>query len=91
MNPKDKKIMWNIVLAIGIVAIVSGILLITNEVGSAKKFCSSIDGKYSLKVFPLPVEYYCNNQTIIQFTDGWGFQGNITEWKDFKLNISSLP
>ena len=73
MNKEQYKTILTVAIMVGIFLILIAGYLVYQEISSAKKFCKSIDGNYTLKAFPLPVEHLCNNETFFKYTDGWGF------------------
>ncbi len=73
-------------MLIGLISIFLAGGLAYYEFRGAERFCSDIDGKYNLEVFPLPSTHYCNKQPITQYNDGWDFERVILG----KVNIS-LP
>lgn len=44
------------------------------EFKGAERYCTSINGDYSLDFFPIPPIHYCNHKILVQYLDGWDFE-----------------
>ena len=77
MKSTTKDRIWNWVMLIGFLLVLVAFVMAYEEVHGAKKFCKSIDGIYSLKVYPLPVIHSCSNESLFKYSNGWDFNRTI--------------
>ena len=68
---------YPILITVGLILIIIAGVIAASEFLGGKRFCSSVNGEYSLKVFPLPIVHYCNGEGIFQYSDGWDFNREI--------------
>lgn len=61
-------------MAIGIFLIFVSGALAFSEFHTAKQFCESVDGNYSIKFFPLPYHHLCNDKELIKYDNEWDFK-----------------
>lgn len=66
-------------LIVGLVMIFVAVGLALPEFLGAKKYCNSINGDYSLELFPKP-RHLCNSEELFHYyNEGWGFDKEIVE------------
>ena len=71
----DSKDISKILFILGSIAVIIGLILITTEILEGKKNCNSLNGTYSLKIYP--TQHLCNNQNFSKYsTGGWDFDSN---------------
>ena len=68
------KSFWNWIIVMGSILILTMLFVAYNEISGGKEYCQSIEGKYQLHVFPLPIVHSCNGKPIIAYTNGWRFE-----------------
>jgi len=68
----DKAII-NFLMVVGLIFILMSGSMIYFELRGAKRFCNSINGNYKFKFSLHPSHHYCNDNILIQYTDGWDF------------------
>ena len=73
--------LWNLVILIAIGIIIFNLIIISNEIYSAKESCLEMDGEYSLSLFKM--NHYCNDKPFYKYHGGNWFY-------DMTLNTSSL-
>jgi hypothetical protein len=66
-----------------IVFIIIGMILLYQEVSSAKKFCDSANGSYKLDWG----NYSCDGKPIAKYIDGWDYERDPSK---IEINISGL-
>lgn len=76
MEKTTSEKIFKVILIIGIVLIFLGVSLISYEIHGAKKFCSSVEGDYLLHIRLNMVAHLCDNEEILQFSNGWDFKQN---------------
>lgn len=64
---------YPVLITVGLILIVIAGVLAGYELYTAKKFCNSVVGEYTLKLFPPPIVHYCNGEEISHYSDGWDF------------------
>jgi len=80
---EDSKIIYKVLIGIGIMALIVSLLLIAGEILGAKKNCNSLNGTYSLKIYP--TQHLCNNQNFSKYSiGGWDFDSN----KNYEINLN---
>ena len=82
-----KKIVWDLILLIGTLAVLFSGYLIYYEVHGANLFCESIDGEYTLHFYPLPIHHECDGKVLVKYYDGWEFEG---ERSDYQNNFTII-
>ena len=78
MNKQEIKNLWKGILIIGIFLVIFSFFLINKEISSAINGCDLLEGNYSLKTYPLPIEHLCNDKLILHYEYGWNFDSNIS-------------
>jgi len=80
---EDPKVTYKLLFVIGIVAVIGSLSLIAGEILDAKNNCNSLDGSYSLKIYP--PQHFCNNQNFSKYsTGGWNFDSN----RNYEINFN---
>lgn len=78
----NKKIL-NWVLAIGIIFIFFGVMIVLEEILTAKQFCNKQYGKFRISLG----KYYCDEEQLFRYTNGWDFNRTFVDLKNYTIEF----
>ncbi len=73
---RDPKAIYKIIVVLAVIFIFISSYLIATEIFGAKKGCESLNGIYSLKIYP--PKHLCDNRNFSEYSiGGWNFDSNM--------------
>ena len=78
-----EKSFWNVIILFSILIVFITGMFITYQILSAKSYCNSINGEYSIELNKFP--HHCNGEIIVKEEGKWDFLDNlIINWSNFQ-------